>query len=97
MPIRNPQSAIRNSQHRVWKLLKWSLFAVTLIFVGRQAWELWNKEEIRETSLAQIHVGWLALSGVAYAAGWLPSVWFWHRMMRAMRSEERRVGKECRL
>jgi uncharacterized membrane protein YbhN (UPF0104 family) len=34
-------------------------------------------------------VGWLVLSGLAYAVGWLPSVWFWRRMIK-------RVGGKVR-
>lgn len=64
-----------------WKLIKWTLFAVTMVFVVNQAQKLWNQEEIRGTPIEQIQLGWLALSGVAFALGWLPSVWFWHRMM----------------
>jgi len=64
--------------------LKWSLFALVLAYVVRQGWTLWHADEIQQASLGQIQAGWLVWSGVAYAAGWLPSVWFWHRMMRAL-------------
>lgn len=85
MTIRNPRSPIPNSslpsRISLWKVIKWSLFAIVMVFVVRQAHELWNQEEIRGTPLEQIQIRWVLLSSVAYIAGWLPSVWFWQRIM----------------
>ncbi len=84
MVPRNSQSTNRNPRLSIWTIVKWTLFAVTMVFVGRQAWNLWHQDEIQHASLSQIHVGWLALSSVVYAVGWIPSAWFWHRMMQVM-------------
>jgi hypothetical protein len=67
---------------RYWPLVKWTLFAIVLAFVGRRAYLLWT------TSPSQsVHVNgtWLVLAGLAYLAGWLPSVWFWRALLRDMR------------
>lgn len=82
MTDHNPQIPTRNDPIP-WRLLKWTLFAVTIAFVGQQAWNLWNHDEIQSAPLEQIRIGWLLVSGLAYAIGWLPSVWFWHRIMNS--------------
>ena len=60
---------------------KWSLFAVVVVFIGRRAWQLWEQGDF--TGL-QLRPTWLVLSGGAYALGWLPSVWFWRRLMQSL-------------
>jgi hypothetical protein len=71
----------RSSKRWVWTIIKWTLCAIVLVFVGRRAVALW-----RESDQTDVHVqyGWLFLSGVAYLAGWLPSVWFWRALMLAL-------------
>ena len=61
--------------------LKWSLTAAVLYFVAVRARELWGK-----TDGAQFewHPAWLVPAALAYATGWLPSVWFGWRMMARM-------------
>ena len=67
------------SQHGwFWPILKWSLFAAVVVFIGRRAWQLWNTEELGQV---QLNGFWLVLAGLVYALGWLPSVWFWRRLL----------------
>lgn len=67
-------------------LLKWLLFAVVLAYVCRHGYALWNQTQARQRPLAATSVAWLAAAGVAYLLSWLPSVWFWRTLMRAMGS-----------
>lgn len=73
-----PSAAGRHWFRRCWPILKWCLFALVLVFVGRRGWELW-----RTTPRGTVHVDWVWLiPGVAcYALGWLPSVWFWRELL----------------
>lgn len=67
---------------RWWPALKWLCFALLLGFISRRAWQLWvtaPQEKI------QLDWSWLVLAAVAYAVGWLPSVWFWREMLRTLR------------
>jgi hypothetical protein len=54
---------------------------VVLAFVGWRMWELWQSDEIRGLKVDWL---WLAASAAVYLLGWLPTVWFWRRMMRAV-------------
>lgn len=45
-----------------------------LAFVAWRAVKLWREGSPGEVELRP---GWLALAGLFYAVGWLPSVWFW--------------------
>ena len=40
-----PQTS--SSFRRVWPVLKWLLFALVIVFVGRRAWLLWRDGEAR--------------------------------------------------
>jgi glycosyltransferase 2 family protein len=68
---------------RLRTLLKWTLFAVVLAYVGRHGYRLWQQSDVR-TPLTATSALWLFLSAVLYAASWLPSVWFWRELMRAL-------------
>ena len=70
----------------IWPFLKWGLFAVVIVFVGRQAIQLW-----RDSPQTELHVDvrWLIPAAVMYLVGWLPSVWFWRAMLKRM---HQRVG-----
>lgn len=63
-----------------WKVLKWALLVFVLYFVGLQGYQLYQEQ--RE-ALAEIQIRplWLILSGVCSIVAWLPSVWFWQRLM----------------
>lgn len=69
-----------------WRIVKWGLCLLVLAFVGRRAWQLWRQEDWSQISFSW---PWLFLAGLAYALGWLPSVWFWRRMIQ-------RVGGKVR-
>ncbi len=68
---------------RLRTLLKWTLFAVVLAYVGRHGYRLWQQSDVR-TPLTAASALWLLLSAVLYAVSWLPSVWFWRQLMRAL-------------
>ena len=68
---------------RLRVLLKWLLLAAVLGYVCRHGYRLWNQTDVR-TSLSAASVGWLAASSAVYLAAWLPSVWFWARLMRSL-------------
>jgi glycosyltransferase 2 family protein len=62
-----------------------------LAYVCRHAYRLWiespwnqSEGEGRLLSLDATAFGWLVLAAGVYAAGWLPSVWFWGALMRAV-------------
>ena len=69
--------------NRFRALLKWTLFAVVLAYVCRHGYGLWRQSDVR-TPLSAASAGWLLLSAGLYAASWLPSVWFWRELMRAL-------------
>lgn len=67
--------------HRCWPVLKWALFALVIAFVGRKAWQLWSEGDVDSVT---IHWPWLIVSGICYLLGWLPSVFFWHRLIHQL-------------
>lgn len=62
-------------------MLKWALFALVIAFVGRKAWQLWSEGDVGSVT---IHWQWLIASGIFYLLGWLPSVFFWHRLIHQL-------------
>jgi uncharacterized membrane protein YbhN (UPF0104 family) len=68
---------------RLRTLLKWTLFAVVLAFVCFHGYRLWRESDV-PTSFSPASATWLLLSAGLYAASWLPSVWFWRQLMRAL-------------
>jgi uncharacterized membrane protein YbhN (UPF0104 family) len=63
----------------VWRVVKWGLCAVVLVFVGRRAVQLWDPAAMAGLEIRPL---WVAAAAASYTAGWLPSVWFWRRLMR---------------
>jgi hypothetical protein len=65
------------------RLLKWLLFALVVGFVFTRGRALWLKdgEAIRA---AEWDGRWLFAAAGAYALGWLPSVWFWRKLMQRL-------------
>jgi uncharacterized membrane protein YbhN (UPF0104 family) len=54
------------------------MFLAVLIFVGRHGYKLWldvNRQPLR------LNWGWLTLATVASVAMWLPSVWYWRKLI----------------
>lgn len=58
--------------------LKFGLTILVLIFVGRRTWLLVRDEDFSSLSICP---GWLAVSALCYALGWLPSIWFWRHLL----------------
>ncbi len=77
-PPENQPVAHASFKRFAWRAMKWGLCLLVLAFVGRRGWQLW-----READWSRVHfeIGWLLLAGLAYTLGWLPSVWFWRRMI----------------
>jgi glycosyltransferase 2 family protein len=65
-------------------LLKWLLFLLVLAYVCHHGYRLWNQSDVRQRPLSAAGVGWLTVAGLIYTASWLPSVWFWRELMRAL-------------
>ena len=63
---------------RSWPFLKWGMFVAILVFVARHAWKLWTEVDQHPMRLKW---GWLALATVASVAAWLPSAWYWRKLM----------------
>ncbi|MCC7421466.1 MAG: flippase-like domain-containing protein [Planctomycetaceae bacterium] len=77
-------AAARPRRRRAWwPWVKWSLCVAVVVFVVRRASRYWEQDG---ASLAQLSLEWrwLVPAIVTYLAGWLPSVWFWQRMMERM-------------
>ncbi len=74
-------------QRKILVVLKWALCAVVILFVAISARKLWmqgtSHGDIKGEEVS-LQWGWLFLAGVTYTAGWLPSVWFWRKMMHKM-------------
>jgi glycosyltransferase 2 family protein len=69
--------------NRFRTLLKWTLFVVVLAYVCRHGYHLWRQSDVRRP-FTPASAAWLVLSAVLYTASWLPSVWFWRELMRAL-------------
>lgn len=67
-----------NLFRRLWPVLKWVLFALVIVFVGRRAWQLWREGDVGSVA---IHWPCLVVAGALYLIGWLPSVLLWHRLI----------------
>ena len=63
-----------------WRVLKWTLLALVLVFVGKRALDLWNANALQQL---QIDVVWLIPAACVYLVGGLPAVWFWRQLMRS--------------
>ena len=74
------QSFVRKYGGRLWK---WSLFALVMVFVVTRGRSLWLRDgdAIRAT---EWDGRWLFAAAGAYSLGWLPSVWFWRKMMKRL-------------
>ncbi|NNJ25073.1 lysylphosphatidylglycerol synthase domain-containing protein [Alienimonas chondri] len=72
------QAAPRNSRSWWVRPLKWALTAAVLAFVCWRAMGLWEDAARRPFDLRP---GWLLPAGLAYLAGWLPSVWVFRLLL----------------
>jgi glycosyltransferase 2 family protein len=69
---------------RLRSLLKWLLFAVVVGYVCYHGYRLWTQSDVRQRPLSAAGIRWLFAGGVVYIVSWLPSVWFWRELMRAV-------------
>ncbi|HEX6985954.1 MAG TPA: lysylphosphatidylglycerol synthase domain-containing protein, partial [Planctomycetaceae bacterium] len=69
---------------RLWAVAKWSLTLLVLAFVAVRAAKLWREGSAGDVDL---HFGWLVFAGVLYAAGWVPSAWYWKVLLARMGDE----------
>jgi glycosyltransferase 2 family protein len=69
--------------NRLRTLLKWTLFVVVLAYVCRHGYHLWQQSDVG-TPLTAASIAWLLASAALYVASWLPSIWFWRTLMRAL-------------
>lgn len=67
---------------QLWAWGKWGLLALVLYFVGQKGCQLYQQQS---ESLYEIEIRpvWLILAGGCSFIAWLPSVWFWQRLMVA--------------
>jgi uncharacterized membrane protein YbhN (UPF0104 family) len=65
----------------LWPAFKWTLFLVVLAFVAIHAQTLWGELDSRSL---RPRWGWLVLATIVSVAGWLPSVWYWRELLRAV-------------
>ena len=81
MPDSTATLAGPQPKRRWWPVVKWTLFAVMLYFVGQRANALW-----RDSPPIKLHVNvwWLIPAAVLYLAGWLPSAWYWRALLNRM-------------
>ncbi|MEM7812212.1 MAG: lysylphosphatidylglycerol synthase domain-containing protein [Planctomycetota bacterium] len=63
----------------VWGVVKWGLCVAVLYAVWTHAAGTWAQRDPDQP--LTIRWGWIAVSAVAYAVSWIPSVWFWGRFM----------------
>ena len=77
--ISKPSSGL--GKNRFWFVLKWFLFAMVFLFVGRRAVQLWESAPPKSV---QIKWSWLISASIFYAIGFLPSVWFWRALLSRM-------------
>ncbi|WP_417391255.1 lysylphosphatidylglycerol synthase transmembrane domain-containing protein [Gimesia sp.] len=82
MPDKSAVSGKTTGSALVWKLTKWGLLALVLYFVWQQGAQLYAQQQAAITEI-QIRPTWLFLAGVCYFIAWLPSVWFWQKLMLA--------------
>jgi len=81
MPDPNAATIAARPRRRWWPLIKWTLFALMLFFVGKRAVSLWQSSpEIK----LHVNAWWLLPAAALYLVGWLPSAWFWRAMLRRL-------------
>lgn len=69
----------RDSVHwKIWLVVKWSVFAVTTVFMVQRGWAIWQRTP---PGALQINGWWLIPAVAFYGLGWIPSVMFWRMMM----------------
>jgi uncharacterized membrane protein YbhN (UPF0104 family) len=69
--------------------LKLTVLSLVAWGIHRTAYAAFEELERKHWSPAQLRLPWLALSGVLYLAGLLPSGWFWYRLLRVLGQQPR--------
>ena len=80
-PPEDNTTAVFRRRVWMWRIVKWGLCVAVLVFVGLKARDLWNTDDLRGITVSPM---WLAGSVVTYLVGWLPSVWYWRKLMAVM-------------
>lgn len=81
MSTAGSDSASRIAPKRWWVVVKWCTFFVVLFFVAFHGYKLWRDFEAPPVTLQW---SWLALAAATSIAAWLPSLWYWRRLMALM-------------
>lgn len=68
--------------------MKWTLCLSVLAFVAMRAVQLWTRDG-RSLSDVTLHWVWIIPAAATYLAGWIPSVWFWQKMMSRLGAQLR--------
>lgn len=73
--------SIQKVRSRYLLYVKFGVLVVVTFFIARRAFDLWTSAPQVAIS---INVFWLIPAALVYFAGWIPSVWLWMAMLRAM-------------
>lgn len=84
--MKSTASSIRRWLIRVGKL---AIVALVAWGVQHTASSALRDLQSRHWSPADLHLAWLALAGVVYLAGMLPSAWFWYRILQGLGGKPR--------
>lgn len=79
-PLAGASPSNRSTIRWVWPAVKWTLCLLVTAFVARRGLELWRAGAGQPM---RWQPGWTAAAVLAYLAGWLPSVWYWRRLLRS--------------
>jgi hypothetical protein len=80
----NPRRESSPARRWLWRVTKWTLCAVVVGFVVRRALSMTAGQDLARLRPDPL---WTLAAALTYAAGWLPAVWFWRRMMHRCGSE----------
>lgn len=64
-------------------VLKWTLFVIVLGFVANKAMSMWQRDGATLSGLT-IRWSWIFAAVIVNTLAWLPSVWFWRKLMERM-------------
>jgi uncharacterized membrane protein YbhN (UPF0104 family) len=66
---------------RLVPILKWGMFLAVLVFVAQHGYHLWVRVDRQP---ARMNWGWLALATATSVIAWLPSAWYWRRLLSTL-------------
>ena len=75
-----PPVAPRPGHASVTSVLKWMLLTIVLALVCWRAHTLWL-EGRQQGGQLEFSAGWLLAAAGIYLVGWLPSLWYWRRLL----------------